>query len=58
MLIGKKTCWDANICRVDESVLWNKRLGHFNYATLRRMTNLQMAHGLLNIQDEDFFCEA
>ena len=51
----KKTCWDANTCRVDEYVLWHKRLGHFNYASLRRMENLQIAYGLPNIQDEDVF---
>ena len=56
MLIEKKkTCWDVNTCEVDESILWNKRLEHFNYATLRRMTKLQKARGLPNIQDEVVF---
>ena len=58
MLIGKKTCWDVNTCKVDKSILWNKRLEHFNYATLRRMIKLQKTHGLPNIQDEVGFCEA
>ena len=51
----KKTCWYVNTCNVDESILWNKRLEHFNYATLRRMTKLHKAHGLPNIQDEVVF---
>ena len=35
-----KSYLNANICREEESVLWHKRLGHFNYAALRKMSNL------------------
>ena len=54
----KEICWTANMCKNDESVLWHKRLGHYNYAALNKMVELQMARGLPNIHDQGIFCEA
>ena len=34
-----EVCLSANTYENDESVLWHKRLGHFNYATLKRMAD-------------------
>jgi hypothetical protein len=47
----------ANTIVENDYVLWHKRLGHFNYATLKRMADLQMASGLPKIQRNDI-CEA
>jgi hypothetical protein len=47
----------ANTIVENDYVLWHKRLGHFNYATLKRMADLQMASGLSKIQRNDI-CEA
>ena len=40
------------------SILWHKRLGHFNYATLKNMVDLQIALGLPEIQELGDVCEA
>jgi len=54
----REVCLSANTCENNESVLWHKRLGHFNYATLKRMADLQMTHGLPDIQEKKSICEA
>jgi hypothetical protein len=48
----REVCLSANTYENNEYVLWHKRLGHFNYATLKRMGDLQMTHGLPNIQEQ------
>ena len=48
----REVCLNANTYENNESVLWHKRLRHFNYATLKRMANLQMTHGLPDIQEQ------
>jgi len=53
-----EVCLSANTYENDESVLWHKRLGHFNYATLKRMADQQMTHGLPDIQEQQIICEA
>jgi len=53
----KEVCLSANTIVENDYVLWHKRLGHFNYATLKRMADLQMASGLSKIQRNDI-CEA
>jgi hypothetical protein len=42
----KKVCLSANTCEDNESVLWHKQLGHFNYATLKRIADLHMTYDL------------
>jgi hypothetical protein len=54
----REVCLSANTCENNESVLWHKRLGHFSYATLKRMADLQMTHGLPDIQEQKSICEA
>ena len=54
----KEVCFSANTYENNESVLWHKRFGHFNYASLKRMADLQMTHGLPNIQKQKNICEA
>jgi hypothetical protein len=54
----REACLSANTYENNESVLWHKRLGHFNYATLKRMADLQMTHGLPDIQEQKSICEA
>ena len=53
-----EVCLSANTYESKESVLWHKRLGHFNYATLKKMADQQMAHGLPDIQEQQVICEA
>jgi hypothetical protein len=36
----KEACLSVNTCVYTDSVLWHKRLGHFNYTTLKRMVDL------------------
>jgi len=47
----KEACLSVNTCVYTDSILWHKRLGHFNYATLKRMADLQMASSLPEIQE-------
>jgi hypothetical protein len=54
----KEACLSVNTCVYTDSILWHKRLGHFNYATLKWMANLQMASGLPEIQEQHDICEA
>jgi hypothetical protein len=54
----KEVCLSANTYENNESVLWHKRLGHFNYTTLKRMVDQQMTHGLPDIQEQQIICEA
>ena len=54
----REVCLSANTYENTESVLWHKRLGHFNYATLKRMVDLLMTHGLPDIQEQKSICEA
>jgi len=54
----REVCLSVNTYENNETVLWHKRLGHFNYATLKRMADLQMTHGLPDIQEQKSICEA
>ena len=54
----KEVCLSANTCEDNESILWHKQLGHFNYATLKRMVDLHMTYGLQDIQEQKNICEA
>ena len=54
----REVCLSVNTYENNESVLWHKRLGHFNHATLKRMADLQMTHDLLDIQEQKSICEA
>jgi hypothetical protein len=54
----REVCLSANTCENNESVLWHKRSGHFNYATLKRIVDLQMTHCLPDIQEQKSICEA
>jgi hypothetical protein len=53
-----EVCLSANTYENNEFVLWHKRLGHFNYATLKKMADQQMTHGLPDIQEHQIICEA
>ena len=53
----KKACLSVNACVYTDFILWHKRLGHFNYATLKMMADLQMASGLPEIQEQQDICE-
>ena len=48
----KEACLSVNTCVYTNSILWHKRLGHFNYTTLKMMVDLQMASGLPEIQEQ------
>ena len=52
----EEVCLSANTIVENDYVLWHKRLGHFNYATLKRIADLQMASGLPKIQ-QNYICE-
>ena len=54
----KEACLCANVAIENESVLWHKRLGHSNYVTLKKMSDLKMVSGLPNIQGQNEICEA
>lgn len=41
-----------NITDSSNSALWDKGLGHFNYATMKKMTDLEMVIGLPKIQEQ------
>jgi hypothetical protein len=43
---------NMSITSSSNSVLWHKRLGHFNYATMKKMTDLEMVIGLPKIQEQ------
>jgi hypothetical protein len=47
----------SNTCDDNDSILWHKRLGHFNYATLKRMVDLKMTSYLPEIQEQNNVCE-
>ena len=53
----KEACLSVNTCVYTNSILWHKRLGHFNYTTLKMMVDLQMASGLPEIQEQQDICE-
>jgi hypothetical protein len=53
-----EVCLSANTYENNEFVLRHKRLGHFNYATLKKMADQQMTHGLPDIQEHQIICEA
>jgi len=53
----KEACLSVNTCVYTNSILWHKRLGHFNYTTLKMMVDLQMASGLPEIQEQHDICE-
>jgi len=54
----KEACLSVNTCVYTDYVLRHKILGHFNYATLKRMFDLQMASGLPEIQEQHDIYEA
>ena len=43
---------------VEDPILWNKRLGHYNYAALKQMSSTQMVQDLPPIYDNNIVCEA
>ena len=49
---------NLNITASSKSVLWHKRLGYFNYVTLKKMADQEMVIGLPDIQDQKVVCEA
>jgi transposase InsO family protein len=49
---------NLSITENSKSMLWHKRLGHFNYATLKKMADHEMVFGLPDIQEQKAVCEA
>ena len=47
-----------NINATENSVLWHKRLGHVNYATVKKMAELKVVEGLPLIHELNEVCEA
>ena len=47
-----------SINATEKSILWHKRLGHFNYATLKKMAALHVVEGLPEIHEQNDVCEA
>ena len=54
----KQTHISMNISASETSSLWHRRMGHFNYATLKKMAELQVVEGLPMIHEQDKVCEA
>jgi hypothetical protein len=44
-------------CVKDETWLWNMRLGHVNFDSLKMMTQKKMLKGLLSIEHPNQLCE-
>ena len=41
----------------EDSQLWHRRFGHFNYATLKHMQTQQIVENLPQIQENDAVCQ-
>jgi len=53
----KQIVMQAFPCKVDDSTLWHKRIGHFSYSTLRLMKCINLVQNMPSIEEHDDVCD-